>query len=703
VSNRSTARFVAEALLRPYAQIIFSRDLASGAFVLLGIAAFPKVAAATMLAVVVAGVTSWLLGFGVDTVRDGTHACAAVLTTLATAFALGTSRIELIVAGAVLAVLFIASFQAAFVRVALPTHSLPLVAAAWTVNLAARALPATAPSGDLWSPWTRISESLLQPTWLDVPASIVFMHGAITGALILVAIAFYSRIGLLLAGVGAIAAMAMRAVFRDATPWSGVDLTASFNAVLAAMALGGVWYVPQPSSILLAAFGAMLSCVVTYALVPVAGALALPLLSLPFVLTTYVFLTALRMRQHDRTPSSAIPAERPEATLSHHLMRVRRFGDFAWLPFRLPFRGTWVVTQGHNGAHTHRGLWRFGLDFEVRGADGQTFVGDGRNVQDYKCYGLPVLAAGGGAVDQVIDGVADNSVGGVNAKDNWGNAVVIAHGPSLYSVYAHLQPKSVRVRPGDQVKAGAEIGRCGNSGRSFVPRLHFHVQRSPVLGSETIPADFGDVVSRSDDRATVAHRVIPRQGDFVRPVGRDESLAATLAFPPGSEWRLVETTTRREEIARVEIDLLGRRVLRSSAAQLYIDPYETGFVVVAFTGRRDSLLRYLLLGLARVPFDQEASLTWTDRVPRGLTLTGPWTIFGDLVSVVAPRLADFGVTYTSRRSEAGLAIEGAGAEFTTRAAISLTNEPHRVEVEQHGHRSTVEMSQQPDTLPDSQQ
>ncbi len=34
--------------------------------------------------------------------------------------------------------------------------------------------------------------------------------------------------------------------------------------------------------------------------------------------------------------------------------RVRRFGGLSWLPFRLPFRGEWRVTQGPDGAHTHQ-------------------------------------------------------------------------------------------------------------------------------------------------------------------------------------------------------------------------------------------------------------------------------------------------------------------------------------------------------------
>src|SRR5439155_19132888 len=160
------------------------------------------------------------------------------------------------------------------------------------------------------------------------------------------------------------------------------------------------------------------------------------------------------------------------------------------------------------------------------------FEREGRDLRDYRCYGLPVLAPGAGTVDQIIDRIPDNPIGEINARENWGNAVVIAHASGLYSVCAHLQPGSIKVKAGDVVKAGTEIGRCGNSGRSSIPHLHFQVQRAAPLGSATVPADFGDVVAKSNGQLRVSHRVIPSEGDVVRPVMRDEALARTLAFPP---------------------------------------------------------------------------------------------------------------------------------------------------------------------------
>jgi urea transporter len=693
---RRNGELLVQALLRPYAQIIFSSDLVCGALILAAIATFPTLALATLAAVGMAQLAVLAFGLGLEAVRDGATACMAVLTTLGINYALGGLRVDLVVIGALLAVLLRAAFQALLGRAALAALSLPMILATWCVALAAPALQVTPQSLTVATPWAAIPERFFNGSGLDVMAAPLFVHGAVAGVLVLLAIATWSRIALLLAAVGAITAAVVRWKFRVDVPWSVADLTASFNAVLTAIALGGVFFVPQPSSILLAAVGAAVSCVLSYVLIPVARVLNLSVLSLPFVVTTIVIVLACRMRERDRSPTMALPAERPEEALSRHLMRVRRFGDFAWLPFRLPFRGSWLVTQGHDGPHTHQGPWRHAFDFESAAADGATFTGTGQNPADHFCYGLPVLAAGVGTVDQVIDDIADNAVGGVNTSENWGNVVVIAHGSNLYSVSAHLQPRSIRVKPGDQVRAGSEIGRCGNSGRSLVPHLHFHVQRGPILGSETIPADFGDVVARAGDHASVAHRVIPVEGDRVRPITPDESLATALAFPPGSRWELTDAATGRRETAIVEIDLAGRRLLRSDAGRLYIEPYHSGLVVVAFSGRRDSLLGPLLPGLARVPFDQEATLSWSDRVPRRQLLAWPWTVLADIVAVVAPRLADFEVHYTSRRSEASLAVHGSGPGFTTQAVISLASTPHTVELSGKGRSIVVELRRQDD-------
>ncbi|MFD5784780.1 M23 family metallopeptidase [Streptomyces sp. NPDC126933] len=56
-----------------------------------------------------------------------------------------------------------------------------------------------------------------------------------------------------------------------------------------------------------------------------------------------------------------------------------------------------------------------------------------------------------------------------------GNQLVLDLGDGTYAMYAHLQRGSLAVRPGDRVRAGQVLARCGNSGNSTEPHVHFQL------------------------------------------------------------------------------------------------------------------------------------------------------------------------------------------------------------------------------------
>ncbi len=89
----------------------------------------------------------------------------------------------------------------------------------------------------------------------------------------------------------------------------------------------------------------------------------------------------------------------------------------------------------------------------VRMHNGVDFRGD---------TGTPILAAGAGTV--VYAG----------ARGGYGNTVVIDHGSSLATLYAHQS--AIYVSVGTTVAAGQVIGAVGSTGFSTGPHLHFEVR-----------------------------------------------------------------------------------------------------------------------------------------------------------------------------------------------------------------------------------
>lgn len=161
---------------------------------------------------------------------------------------------------------------------------------------------------------------------------------------------------------------------------------------------------------------------------------------------------------------------------------------------RLPFDGEWFVFWGgrtldQNYHAVDRGQ-RFANDL-LKVVDGKSHRGDGRALDDYYCWNEKILAPADGRVVEAVDGLPDQAIGTTNTQRPGGNHVVLDLGNDEYAMLMHLRQGSVRVKAGDHVVAGAELGRCGNSGNTSEPHLHVHLQDQPRLGQgEGLPVYF---------------------------------------------------------------------------------------------------------------------------------------------------------------------------------------------------------------------
>jgi len=107
-----------------------------------------------------------------------------------------------------------------------------------------------------------------------------------------------------------------------------------------------------------------------------------------------------------------------------------------------------------------------------------SFSGSER-LEDYGCWGVPVVAPASGKIVKAHDAEPDETPGSVsnNFENPKGNFVAVELPTKTYLIIAHLQRGSVAVKADDEVQEGQMLGRCGNSGNTSEPHIHIHHQR----------------------------------------------------------------------------------------------------------------------------------------------------------------------------------------------------------------------------------
>lgn len=138
---------------------------------------------------------------------------------------------------------------------------------------------------------------------------------------------------------------------------------------------------------------------------------------------------------------------------------------------RLPFTGIWGVIQGFDSGDTHVGYAAYALDLVPAERLPAVPPAQRKRLEDFPCFGQPVLAPADGRVVWAVDGAIDHVPNWVG-KHEPGNFVIIEHAPGEYTELRHLHRGSVRVTVGQRVRGGQPVAACGNSGNAKTPHLH---------------------------------------------------------------------------------------------------------------------------------------------------------------------------------------------------------------------------------------
>ena len=597
----------------------------------------PFAGASSLVAVTVAILAALALGFGKEQVQNGLLTYSVVLFGLGfgTNFEFGAAFASLLVIGAVLTLFISTVLNAILNKRGLPALSLAFIISTSLLIFASKSFTGIGLT-HRHIYWYNEMYSLGGNTLVDaiqkienwsIPeivagffksmSAILFQVNIASGIILSIGLIIYSRIAFILMVFGYAVAIFFGFVMGG---FHQIDMSyynMGTNFMLVAIALGGFYLIPSLRSFL----WLFISVPIAYLIATGVGTLmfkvGVPIFSLPFCITVILFLYMLQMRKtHGKLVLTPIQYYSPEINLYRYINGRERLMNNVYHQIALPFMGEWMVSQGYDGTITHKGDWSKALDFVVLDNEMKTYRFPGNLPEHFYCYNKPVLSPADGIVEEIIDHIDDNEIGGNNTQQNWGNTIVIKHREGLYSKLSHLKKHSFKVAKGAYVKKGELIAHVGNSGRSPEPHLHFQIQATPYVGSKTLTYPISFFTVRENGNTVLQNFSTPKEGSFVSNVNANVQLQHAFNFQPGFVLK-VNAEKFQEEEWEVCTSIYNETYLycASQNAFAYFINNGNAFYFTNYFGKKNTLLFSFYEAAYKVLLSSQSKINVKDYFP----------------------------------------------------------------------------------------
>jgi urea transporter/murein DD-endopeptidase MepM/ murein hydrolase activator NlpD len=618
-----------DGVLHSYAQVLFSKNKLIGIILLLLTFFHFELGITGLFAVLIMNGLAYLTKAPIQTIQDGLFGFNAIFLGIAMAFSYKLSINFLIILSIAIVLMYIVTLglMAWSIKTTLPFLSLPFLICIWIVqyfiqNTKIGPVEAVSFVSPFQNSLLTSLENIKLPYCVDayfrMLSTIFFQNSLLVGVIIALVLLYYSRIAFSLSVIG----FGVAYLFYHMV---GLDKTELFNSlngvnfIFMPIALGGFFIIPSKYSYLVVI---LLTPVLALLLIASKNFLALFQLnaySLPFTICTILSLYVIKNNYFIQfLKLTTIQYYSPEKTIYKYANHISRFANSRFAKIKLPIWGKWKISQGYNGKLTHLGLWANALDFVIVDDKDIQYQEEGTRPEQYFCYNKPVLAPADGYVYNVINTVDDNSIGGVDTDNNWGNTIILNHLNGLYSQLSHIKKDSIKVAIGDYVKKDTILAYCGNSGRSPVPHLHYQLQLSPELGAITYPYKFSQYIKHVDGEKKLISYAIPQEGDLVSNVEISESLSSAFNFKPNDKvlWANKENKADLHTWTS-HTDAYNRTYLlcNTTFSTLYFVKEDDLFYSYDFYGSKKSLLFQFYLASFRILLSQDDKVVVNDDLP----------------------------------------------------------------------------------------
>ena len=632
----------ARGVLNSYSQVFFSKNKVF-ATILVVVTFFDWLAGLSgLISVVAVNSLAPLMGYNREKVFHGWYGFNSLLVGLGLGiyYQPGFAFFFLLIFAAIFTLFLTIWLENFFGKYGLPYLAWPFIFGIWMVSLAARQFTALDVSmrnlyvinemydygGTFlvdvyhWIDNLPVHESVL--LYFQSLGAIFFQYHLLAGILIAIGLLVYSRIAFLVSLLGFFSAY-FYYHFIGANLGELSYNYIGFNYILTSIAIGGFFVIPSRYSFMWVILLTPIISIIITSTSTFFYNLQLSIYSLAFNIIVVLFVYVMKFRERNITRPELVVVQNysPEKNLyNQHNYRNRFDMRGQQTPVHLPFWGTWIVTQAHNGEYTHREGWRHAWDFEMEDKNGKKYEGKGLKPEDYHCYNQTVITPADGVVEEIQDGIDDNEIGNMNLEKNWGNTIVIKHAENVYSKISHLKKGSFAVKKGDEVKRGTMLARVGNSGRSPVPHIHFQIQKDPFIGSKTIDYPIAEFIVQSGDGPELRTDDRPQKNQLITGISKNDTLHNAFQFIPGQTVTFEYTSNGREQqdaAWEVKTDIYNNTYLEceSTGAKAWFKTDDRMFFFTHFTGEKKSLLYYFYLGAYKVALGFHQNLTVHDKYP----------------------------------------------------------------------------------------
>ncbi len=627
--NRQPTNLFLDSILYSYSQIFFSNRKWFGFAALLISFIDYKVGALGLLGVLLSNSFALYLKFDKDKIRKGFYGFNGILIGAAIGFFFQLSPL---IIGLAIVFIFLAFFiSASLEHLMANVFNLPGLSLPFILTLYVFLIVVTNFNGVLYRDILTASTGSIKflpdniNLLLNSVALILLQSKAVAGLLLLVIILFFSRVMFLNTLIAFFFNYAIINILFDNPSYTLLILT-SFNAILISFALGGSMIILSKKTIPLLLMTIFFTIIFTLFFESILAEKLLPVLVLPFNFVALSTIYSLKFRKEstDLTLLYFSPGS-PEENYYYHTTRVARFEGFKYMFPEFPFLGEWKITQAFDGEYTHKDDWKYAWDFEIADEGGNYFANDGAKPSDYYCFNVPVIAPLDGEVVRVINSIHDNNINQVNLEQNWGNTIIIDHGKGLFSSLSHLKQKSILPKVGDKIKKGQVVARCGNSGRSPKPHLHFQFQLTDKLGDKTYKFPFSQYILKTETNEKLMVFDYPKKEETVKNIDLNKIIKNTFTFKLGDEITLNCSLNSANFIEKwkVNVDIMNTLYIENqNGDRLNIFISEKIFYASNYIGKQESALYFFYLSASKVPLGYSEKLLWEDVFPLGTITKG---------------------------------------------------------------------------------